>query len=163
MQTGRCFRRQFGDLFAGMIHDLERGRPRFVRERVIDLRSRRRVLAEELALGAGEHALASLLHAPADHAVGLVQVHVVLEHRRRHLPERRHVQHPEAAAVGRGHQLAGSWMLGEFMDRDRRQVIVQLRPRDAAVGRHPGSELGADVEKVRVLDILAADARRANG
>ena len=49
--------------------------------------------------------------------------------------------------------------LREVVDGDRRQVVVDLRPRLAPVDRGPDAELGAEVEQVGVLDVLAQAAR----
>ena len=54
-------------------------------------------------------------------------------------------------------------MLGELVHRDGRQIVVQLGPGSAAIGRYPGGELRAAIKHVGVLDILPAHARRTDG
>ena len=60
---------------------------------------------------------------------------------------------------GRDH-LSGSRMNGEFMNRDGRQVVIQLGPRGAAVDRHPGRLPGARTAH-RPRDHLSLADRRA--
>ena len=92
---------------------------------------------------------------------GLYSVASSLILSRGHLPQRRHVENPQAAAVRGGDDLAGRRVNGDFVDRHRRQVVVDLRPRTAAIERREQRELGAAVEQIRVLDVLAQTARRA--
>ena len=56
---------------------------------------------------------------------------------------------------------SGGRVQGKLVDRDRRQVVVDLRPRRAAVGRGERAELSADEQQGRVLDVLPQHARRA--
>ncbi len=144
---------------AGVVQHLQRhALLGFLTEGVVDLRPTRRVVADPVAAAGAVDRAALRLRPPARRRHRLEQFDVLLRRCRLQLPQGRNVEHPQAAAVRRRHHLAGRRVLGEIVDRHGRQVVVDLRPRLAAVERHERRELGTEVQHVLVLDVLAQAA-----
>ena len=56
------------------------------------------------------------------------------------------------------HNLAVGWMLCNFMNRNCRQIRVELGPVRTAIHRQPQCELGASVQHILVREVLAQAA-----
>ncbi len=126
------------------------------RQVVVDRRAARRVLADEHLLAAD--LLAALPIVEVGDRRTDVEEHRVLRRRRRELLQRRDVVgDPDAAPVRRDDQVVVARMDQDVVDARRRKVVHELLPLLAAVERDEQPELGADVEQVPVLRILAHD------
>ena len=72
------------------------------------------------------------------------------------------VDDPDAAAVGREHQIAVARLDGEIAHRHRREVsALELRPVRTAVDRDPQAEFGAEEQQLRVDGVFADHVRVA--
>src|SRR5262249_43999952 len=156
-RLGLCV--QFTGELAGEVDDLQFDLFRFLADRIENGRTIKRVVADDLPLGAVEHAAIGLDTTPVGSGRS-EQVSLRFDHVSRDLPQRHAVEHPNASAVRGDDQVAGRRVLGDFVDRNRRQVIVRLRPGTAAVGGHIEAELRTDVENILILNVFTANASR---
>src|SRR5204863_3969858 len=70
------------------------------------------------------------------------------------------VDHPDATAVRREHQIMIARMDGEIAHGDSREMVaLELRPVLSAIDRNEESELSADEHEVLVYEIVFHDVR----
>src|SRR5207302_8051377 len=115
MQAWTRFGLELADLLAREVEDLQGRFVGFPGERVKNRASGGRVLADEMSRSGPVERVAFRLAAPADNGVGLVQVYLRFHDFRRHLPQGRDVEHPEAADVRGGDYFAGRGVNGELV------------------------------------------------
>ena len=78
-----------------------------------------------------------------DHICGLAENHILLHCLLRQLAQRGDVEIPEAATVRGDDDVAEGRVLGDLVDRDGGQVVVEPHPFFAPVQRDVEAELGA--------------------
>ena len=71
------------------------------------------------------------------------------------------VEDPDAAVVSGEDEVIVAWMNDEIVERHPRHVVLELGPMLSAVEGQEQTELGTEIEQVRILRILAQGVERA--